>query len=145
MTIRFQRANFLVSNLENALRFYVDVLGFEVAFTQDSEEDSYSYTVFDIDRSQPMKFATLSTPSQVRTMALTEVPNLEPPALPRRSAIVLEISNLDEVLDKAQKGGYHVHEEEELITHDGRVGREVGVLDDDGNLAVLYYIPPAAS
>ena len=62
MTIRFQRANFLVRNLERALHFYIDVLGFEVAFRKDSEEDSYSYMVFDIDRSQPMKFATLSTP-----------------------------------------------------------------------------------
>ena len=142
MTIRFQRANFLVRNLERALHFYVDVLGFEVAFRKDSEEDSYSYMVFDIDRSQPMKFATLSTPSQVRAMALTEVPNLEAPVPPRRSAIVLEISNLDEVLEKARLGGYHVYEEEKLVTHDGRTGREVGVLDEDGNLAVLYYIPP---
>ena len=75
-------------------------------------------------------------------MALTEVPNLEAPVLPRRSAIVLEISNLDEVLEKARLGGYHVYDEEKLVTHDGRTGREVGVLDEGGNLAVLYYIPP---
>jgi hypothetical protein len=34
-----------------------------------------------------------------------------------------------------------VYEEEELHTHDGRVGREVGIVDFDGNLTVIYKIP----
>ena len=53
--IRFQRANFVVSDLERALGFYCDVLGMSVEFQKESEEDSYSYPVFEIDRSAQMR------------------------------------------------------------------------------------------
>ena len=77
-------------------------------------------------------------------MALTEVPGLEPNSAPRRATIVLDMDDIDTVLDRAKAGGYHVFAEEKLVTHDGRVGREVGVLDADGNLVVLYKILQSA-
>ena len=46
--VRFQRANFLVANLDRAMAFYGDVLGFERVFVKDSAADSYSYDVFEI-------------------------------------------------------------------------------------------------
>ena len=36
-----------------------------------------------------------------------------------------------------------VHPEGKLVTHDGRVGREQGIVDHDGNLVVIYTIPAA--
>ena len=140
MSLRFQRANFLVSDMAKALAFYRDVLGFSVAFTKPSRAESYSHTVFDIDRSASVGFAALSTPGEPRVMALTEVPGLEPQPTPRRGAIVLHVEDLDAVVAKAEAGGYTVYPEERLVTHDGRVGREVGLLDADGNLVVVYYI-----
>ena len=95
MSLRLQRANFLVSNLERALQFYRDVLGFEVAFVKEPRQTSYSHQVFGIDRSQPVGFATLSTPNQARVMALTEVRDLAPQTEPRRSAIVLEVADIN--------------------------------------------------
>ncbi len=140
--LRFQRANYLVKNIDRALTFYQDVLGFEIAFTKDSPEDSYSYPVFEIDRTQPMRFAVLSTKQQVRVMALTEVPsNLPPVPLPRRAAIVLEVGDVEAVCAGAAALGLKVYEEEELHTHDGRIGQEVGIVDFDGNLVVIYKIP----
>lgn len=141
MSLRLQRANFLVSNLERALQFYRDVLGFEVAFVKEPRQTSYSHQVFGIDRSQPVGFATLSTPSQARVMALTEVRDLAPQTEPRRSAIVLEVADIDAVVARAKAQGFQVFPEERLLTHDGRVGREVGLLDADGNLGVIYNIP----
>jgi len=143
LSLRFQRANFLVRDIDQALTFYRDVLGFEVAFVHASEEDSYSYPVFEIDRSQPIRFATLNAPGQERVMALTEVPNLEHQGTPRRAAIVLDISDIDGVVSRAQAGGFTVYDEEQLITHDGRSGREVGLVDGDGNLIVIYHIRTA--
>lgn len=141
--IRFQRANYVVSDLDRALDFYRDVLGFGVAFTADSKEDSYSYSVFDIDRTAKMRWATLTAPGQPRVMALTEIRGMElasvPP--PRRAAIVLEIANIDAVIDGARKLGLTVHPEERLETHDGRIGREVGINDADQNLVVIYNVP----
>ena len=140
--LRFQRGNFIVRNIEKSLTLYQDVLGFELAFIKDSPDDSYSYPVFQIDKSHKMRFAVLNTESQVRVMALTEVPAHLPPAPhPRRSAIVLEVGDVDAVCEGARAAGCHVYEEEELHTHDGRVGREVGIVDFDDNLVVIYKIP----
>ena len=44
----------------------------------------------------------------------------------------------------AKAAGCHVYEEGELLTHDGRQGREVGIADFDGNLTVVYNIPANA-
>ena len=140
--LRFQRANFVVRDIERSLALYRDVLGFKVDFILDSPDDSYSYPVFEIDHSHKLRFAVLSTEDQVRVMALTEVPaELEPVPDPRRAAIVLEVGDVDAVCDGAQTAGCKVYEEEKLITHDGRVGREVGIVDYDDNLVVIYKIP----
>ena len=142
--LRLQRANFIVMDIERSLGFYRDVLGFEVAFVKDSPDDSYSYPVFEISKSLPLKFAVLNTESQVRVLALTEVPaELEAVPQPRRAAIVLEVGNVDAVIEGARDAGCHVYDEEELHTHDGRVGREVGIVDYDDNLVVIYNIPAA--
>ena len=140
--LRFQRANFIVKNIDRSLEFYRDVLGFELAFIKDSPDISYSYTVFEIDKANVMRFAVLNTEEQVRVLALTEVPSDLPDVpMPRRAAIVLEVGDVDAVCAGARAIGCEVYEEEELHTHDGRVGREVGIVDFDGNLTVIYKIP----
>ena len=144
MSLRFQRANFLVRNLEAALVFYRDVLGFSVAFTKPPRDESYSHQVFGIDADRAVGFATLSTPGEARVMALTEVADLAPQPTPRRSAIVVEAADIDAVVARAEARGFRVFPEERLVTHDGRVGREVGLLDGDGNLTVLYHIDQPA-
>lgn len=143
--VRFQRANFVVTDLDRALEFYRDVLGLKLEFIKDSPDDSYSYDVFEIDRSQKIRFAVLSTETQVRVLALTELPGatLADVPVPRRSAIVLDVGNVDGVVAGASAAGCKVYGEDKLITHDGRVGREVGIVDADGNLTVIYHIPAA--
>ena len=143
--VRFQLANFLVRDLGRALGFYRDILGFKVDFIKDSEADSYSYPVFEIPRDRAMRFAVLSTESQVRVMALTEVAGELPEVpFPRRSAIVLEIPDIDGVVAASRQAGLTVYDEEHLVTQDGREGREVGIADADGNLVVIYYITSQA-
>ena len=143
--MRFQRANYLVSNKERALLLYRDILGMNLDFMKDSEEDSYSYEVFDIDDSIPMEFALLSYENQPRVLALTILGdgNLEQNPTPRRSAIVIEVDNVDETVAKCKENGFHCYRDDHLITHDGREGKEVGILDDDGNLVVIYKIEKA--
>lgn len=139
--IRFQRANFIVADIERALSFYRDVLGFEVAFTQGHNPDSYSFPVFDIPREAVLGFCVLSAPDQPRVMALTEIRNVAlDPVRPRRSAIVLEAADPDGVLAGALKLGLKVYPEEVLLTADGRTGREIGIVDFDNNLIVIYSI-----
>ncbi|MBC6402450.1 MAG: VOC family protein [Hyphomonadaceae bacterium] len=141
---RFQRANHVVADIGRALTFYRDLLGFDVAFIKDSAPDSYSHEVFDIDRNKPVRFAVLTTPEQTNVMALTEVPGLEPIAgMPRRSAIVLETPEIDTIVAGSRALGLTVYPEDHLVTKDGREGREVGIVDFDGNLVVIYLITQA--
>ena len=143
--MRFQRANYLVSNKERALLLYRDILGMSLDFMKVSEEDSYSYDVFDIDDSIAIEFALLSYEDQARVMALTILGdgNLEKNPLPRRAAICIEVDDVDDAVSKCNENGFHCYGEDHLITHDGREGKEVGILDDDGNLIVIYKIEKA--
>jgi len=146
MTLRFQRANFVVRDLERALTLYRDVLGFEVTFTQGHNPESYSFPVFEIPPDATLRFCVLSTATQPRVMALTEIAGVELGSAPhpRRSAIVLEVDDPDDVVERARRAGAHVYEEGELITKDGRRGREIGIVDFDDNLIVIYNITGAA-
>jgi len=142
---RFQRGNFVVSDLDRALTFYEGVLGFEVTFRKGHNPESYSIPVFEIPEGAELGFAILSLPNQPRIMALSEIKNVPMPPVPhpRRGAIVLEIADPDAVMDGARKLGLHVYEEGRLETHDGRIGREIGIVDFDDNLVVIYLIPDA--
>jgi len=143
--IRFQRANFVVANMDKSLTFYRDVLGFDVAFSKDSEPDSYSYDVFELRQGNKLRFAVLSTETQPRVMALTEIEGgLGYQDKNRRSAIILEIPEIDRVVKQSKALGLKVYHEDALLTNDGRKGREIGIADFDGNLVVIYYITKAA-
>ncbi|MEM6554721.1 MAG: VOC family protein [Pseudomonadota bacterium] len=145
--IRFQRGNFVVADLERALTFYRDVLHFEVAFTKGHNPHSYSIPVFNIPDGAELGFCTLSTRDQVRVMALTEIKGvpLRPVPPPRRSAIVLDVADPDAIIAGAKALGLTVYPEERLETNDGRVGREIGIVDFDDNLVVIYTILEAAA
>lgn len=144
--VRFQRVNFVVASIDRALTFYCDVLRLELVFIKDSAEDSYSYDVFEIEKSDKMRFAVLSAPGQPNVMALTEVPSARPIAdMPRRNAIILEIVEIDRVVEQSKKLGLKVYGEDKLVTKDGREGREFGIVDFDGNLVVIYLITKATT
>ena len=54
---------------------------------------------------------------------------------------MVDVGNIDRIVKGAADLGCKIHHEDELVTHDGRVGREVGIVDFDGNLVVIYNIP----
>jgi catechol 2,3-dioxygenase-like lactoylglutathione lyase family enzyme len=144
--VRFQRANFVVADLDRSLTFYRDVLGFTVEYRLPHNPLSYSIPVFAVPDGARMGFAALSTRDQVRVMALTEVSgvSLAPVPPPRRAAIVLDMADPDAVMAGARALGLHVYDEAVLKTHDGRIGREIGIVDFDDNLVVIYAIPEVA-
>ncbi len=145
--VRFQRANFVVADLDRALAFYEGVLGFGVEYRLGDNPESYSRPVFDIPSEAQLGFVTLNLPNQRRVMALTEIGQTElaPVPHPRRSAIVLETHDPDAVMAGARELGLTVYEEEVLKTPDGRVGREIGIVDFDDNLVVIYNFPEASA
>lgn len=140
--MRFQRANYLVSDKERALLLYRDLLGMRLEFIKESPSDSYSYDVFDIDPSISIEFAVLSYQDQPRVLALTILGagNLSPHPAPRRSAIVIEVESVEATVAACQAHSFQCFHIDELITQDGREGKEAGILDADGNLIVIYKI-----
>ncbi len=146
MTARFQRANFVVRDLARALTFYRDVVGFEVSSMKGHNPHSYSFSVFEIPRDVSIGFCVLSLPDQPRVMALTEIQSslIAATPRPRRGAVVLEVTDIDAVVEGARKLGLHVYEEAELVSTSGRRGREVGIVDFDDNLLVIYKLADSA-
>ena len=144
--VRFQRANFVVADLNRSLAFYEGVLGFEVTYRKGHNPDSYSIPVFEIPDGAELGFAILSLPGQPRVMALSEIGGIEldPVPHPRRGAIVLEAHDPDSVIEESRALGLTVYPEGQLETHDGRKGREIGIVDPDDNLVVIYKIPESA-
>ena len=140
--VRFQRGNFVVADLDRALKFYKGVLGFSEEYRLGHNPKSYSIPVFNIPEGAELAFVTLNSPTQRRVMALTEISGvpLAPVPHPRRSAIVVEVGDPDKVMADARSLGLHVYPEEKLVTGDGRIGREIGIVDFDDNLVVIYKI-----
>ena len=141
--IRFQRANYVVSDLDRALTFYRDVLGLSVTFVKDSDEASYSYEVFGLPP-DPLRFCVLSAGEQANVMALTEAPGMTPTEAPRRAGVVFETPEIASIVEQSRALGLTVFSEDHLVTKDGREGVEYGILDFDGNLVVVYLITKAA-
>ena len=141
--VRFQRANYVVTDLDRALEFYGGVLGLSIDFIRESDAASYSYAVFEIPKDARVRFAVLSAPGQDRVMALTEITGtpVVPATHPRRAAIVMETPDIDAVAERARARGFAICPEGVLLTFDGRRGRELGLVDPDDNLTVVYTIP----
>ncbi|MGB5076668.1 MAG: VOC family protein [Sphingorhabdus sp.] len=140
---RFQRANFVVEDIDKSLTFYRGVLGFEVTYRKGHNPNSYSIPVFEIPDGAELDFVILSLPKQPRVMALSGIKGVPMPSVPypRRSAIVLDVADPDKVIAQSAALGLKVYKEGELETYDGRIGREIGIVDFDDNLVVIYLIP----
>lgn len=142
--VLFKRATILVADIDRSLQVYRDILGFEVFQISESSEDSYSYPVFKIPKEAKIRFATLSSPTQVRTLALTEVKGIElpKPAVPLMTACVIKVNDLEGVMEKIEALGLEVTETE-VDGNDEFTFKEQAFIDFDGHLMVLYQILPA--
>lgn len=143
----FKRQALVVSDMERALELYRDVLGFNLHSLTESGPDSYSYEVFNIPREAQIRFATLDGgETQIRTLALLEPEGIElaPQTGVRRAAAVINANGRYDAIHAAIKAmGLETLEPRPLgDPSDARgVGVELGFLDWDGNLIVLYQFP----
>jgi len=140
--IRFKRAALIVADLDRSLAVYRDALGFALESIKDSATDSYSYEIFGVPAASRLRMAALDGPDeQLRTLALIEVTPPLPPTAGPRAATVVYVADIDAVLERlATVPGVRLLPERELRTHDGKLGREVGVIDPDGHAIVVYRV-----
>lgn len=137
----FKRTNLLISDLAKSLTIYRDILGFTVHKVSESNEDSYSYPVFNIPKEAKLKFCTLDSPDQIRTIALTEITGIvlpPPPSSPRMSASVIRVKDLPGTMKKIEALGLEITKPKIAVGSDGNTFLEQAFVDFDGHLIVLY-------
>lgn len=138
-----RRPTLVVSDMEASLSLYRDILGFQLGTLKEDPKDSYGYTVFNIPRDEVVMFATLDSDVEKRTLALVEVKSLTPYSPEdgvRRAAFVINANGrLSEIIKMLEAGGYTVFPPYPL----NETGTEVGFLDPDGHLVVIYEFNPS--
>lgn len=141
--VRFKRPNLVVPDLDAALKFYVDHLGFKFAYAEDSRvnpDTNYAYHAFNFDRTKAVRQATLHSSTEERAFAITEVVGLEAEITrnPSLTAMVIETKRFMDLREDLIADGYTVTGFRNT-GEDGSPGiLEMGVLDPAGHLIVVY-------
>ena len=141
MAVLYKRITLCVADLERSLKVYRDILGFTINYIQPSAKDSFSYPVFNIPEEADLNFATLDSPTQERTFALTEVKGV---SLPKQEGIhmaasVIKVDDLGKVISQIKALGLKTtdikQDENEYAPF-----LEQAFVDFDGHLIVLYQM-----
>jgi len=142
--VRFKRPNLVVPDMDAALKFYVDKLGFKLAGMEESKIDpagNFAYKAFNFDPNKAVRQATLHSSTEERAFAITEVKGLDPKAVirtPSLTAMVLETKRFLALRKELMAEGYTVTEWRDTSNKDGVGIFEMGVLDPAGHLIVMY-------
>lgn len=138
------RSNFLVRDIDRALRLYRDILGFKVNALVPVKSESFMYDVFNIDRTARMRIAFLSSPdSRFGAIGMTEVKGIDlpPAATVFPSALIVEIKGrFESVYDQIRAANLDVGRVYEL-TNPAR--REFLVTDVDGHRIIIMQLHAA--
>lgn len=144
-----QRPTIIVSDLDRALTLWRDVLGFSVdgIGPLSGPESMTAMRVWNAPSEATFRFATLSIPGrQQRTIGLGEMKgaDIEVPESPRIAAILLQVEDLHEKVDQIVAMGLSKHYESSYGPNaEGLMIGEVGFLDHDGHLIVMFEENPA--
>lgn len=141
----FKRITLVVKDIEKSLKIYCDILGFTLESIKDSDTDSYSYPVFNIPQEAKIRFATLNSPDQIRTIGFTEVKGVD---LPRNNGIimtasVIRVKDIERTMDKIiELGLEHTALKIDESESSGQF-KEQSFIDFDGHLIVVYELLPS--
>lgn len=141
--VRFKRPNLIVPDMDAALKFYVDHLGFKFAYAEESQvnpDTNYAYEAFNFDPTKAIRQATLHSSTEERAFAITEVVGLEAEIIrnPSLTAMVIETKRFMDLREDLIADGYTVTDYRNT-GEDGSPGiLEMGVLDPAGHLIVVY-------
>ena len=137
-----KRINLIVSDLDQSLEIYRDVIGMEVFEIKNSEKGSYAYRVFNLPEDADMRYASLNIGSKTRGFSLTEIKNAELPTLDgiKMTTAVIQVKGLREIYDKIINMNLDFTEIDEDTTPEGITFAEFSFIDYDGHLVVLYEL-----
>lgn len=143
MPLQYKRITLVVADIDRSLTIYQDILGFTTNYIKDSANDSYSYPVFNIPKGAKIRFGAFDSPTQERTLGLTEVKGCPLPKNDgiRMHASVIQVDDLATKMKKIKKLGL---ETTEPFIDSNEYARfiEQSFIDFDGHLVVLYELFP---
>jgi len=136
----YKRITLVIADIDRSLTIYRDILGFTVHHINDSNEDSYSYPVFQLPKEAKIRFCTLDSPDQVRTIGFTEVKGIDLPKErhPHMTASVIRVKEIESVMAKISALGLYTTEIETDTNTNDLTFKEQAFVDFDGHLIVLY-------
>lgn len=120
----YDHGAFRVSNLENAIRFYVDKLGFKLLFTNQTEEYGEKGAFLEYNGARLELLETIGVPY---------VPNR--PERPYCPHLCFETNNMDETIEMLEKNNIEILDGPNEIP-----GSERWIYFMDSDLNVLEYI-----
>lgn len=135
-----RRPTLMVKDMDQSLSLYRDILGFQLGNLKVDHAESYAYTVFNIPQGTEIRHATFDTDKEKRVLSLVEVksmPNRTEHNLRTSTVLINANGRLTEILSQLESDGYMILPEHKL----GETGKEVGFIDRDGHLIVLYEFP----
>ena len=137
-----KRLNLIVSDLDQSLEIYRDVIGMEVFEIKNSEKGSYAYKVFNLQEDADMRYASLNIGTKTSGFSLTEIKNAELPSLDgiRMTTAVIQVKGLREIYQKIIDMNLYSTEIDQDITPEGITFAEFSFTDYDGHLVVLYEL-----
>lgn len=142
MIKKFKRPTLLVSDFDLALRYYGDVLGFEVWNVEDeysTDPSAYGYGLFNIPIGSRKRQAMFSTATEERGFSVIEVPDSEihVPQSPRQIALLFECDDIFGLRKSIESEGFKVMELKEDSAN-GFSYFEMGALDPFGYLLTFF-------
>lgn len=113
--LRVKRPLVIVSDLERSLKFYVDVLGFELYSVEpyyDRNPQSLGYEMFGLPPGVRKRMAMLNTSDEIRGLTLQEIRDVpvEFKSRPRAFTVLLETDDLLGIRQRARAAGHRVIE-----------------------------------
>lgn len=146
-SIILKRVPIVVSNMENSLKLYRDILKLSVESDNAMKPDTHDEKVFNVPAggmTRSVKFNI--TPEQIRAVGLFEVKGYKgkDPNGVHDHGIVFRTTRIDDILAQVKAGGYRIIDFVDLNTSGGEKGRELSMLDPDGHLVLVYQIDKPA-
>ena len=143
-TSRIKRISLMTPDLDRSIAFFTEVVGFTLDFegTLPPGGEPFLGPVFNIDVSQPIRRALLSTETEPRGLFLIEHPR-SPRADDRQPTAVVtgrEVSDMEQTLARAQAFGTQVSETETDVTPEGAPFSEAMITSPGGHAILVYQV-----
>jgi len=143
-TARIKRISLMTRDLDRSIAFFTAVVGFSLDFegTLPANGEAFLGPVFNIDASQPIRRALLSTSQEPRGLFLIEHPEapLANPEVPTAVLTVVEVADIQVTLNRAAKFGAPVSETVTDTTPEGMRFSEAMITSPGGHAILVYEI-----